>query len=49
MTTLYTATQITHLFCACVVIGYLVYDIFIFSAFKKIAVRANSQSLKESF
>lgn len=35
MTMLYTATQITHLFCACVIIGYLVYDIFIFSAFKK--------------
>lgn len=32
---LYTSIQTLHLFCACVVVGYLVYDIFIFSTLKK--------------
>lgn len=32
---LYALVKITHLLCACVVIGYLIYDVFIFSHFKK--------------
>ena len=43
---LYTAIVTTHLFCACVVIGYLVYDIFIFSAFKKKRSEAEFTRLK---
>ncbi|TKX29629.1 trehalose-6-phosphate synthase [Campylobacter sp. MIT 12-5580] len=31
----YTLVKIIHLLCACVVIGYLIYDVFIFSHFKK--------------
>lgn len=43
---LYTAVQTLHLFCACVVVGYLVYDIFVFSAFKKNRSEAEFTQLK---
>lgn len=32
---LYIFIKIVHLFCACVLIGYLVYDVFVFGAFRK--------------
>lgn len=43
---LYFIARIIHIFCACVVIGYLVYDVFVFSAFKKSRTDAEFTALK---
>lgn len=42
----YVALKIIHHFCACVVIGYLIYDVFIFSAFRKSRSDADFTALK---
>lgn len=42
----YTLVKTTHLLCACVVIGYLIYDVFIFSRFKKNRSEAEFIKLK---
>ena len=43
---LYLTAQTLHLLCACIVIGYLVYDVFVFSFFKKGRSEAEFTSLK---
>ena len=40
----YFIIQTIHLFCAAIVVGYLIYDIFVFSAFKK---KRNDTDFKE--
>ena len=43
---LYIIVKILHLLCACIVIGYLFYDVFVFSFFKKRRSEAEFKSLK---
>lgn len=43
---LYTTLKIIHLLCACVVVGYLIYDVFIISGLKKTRSEAEFTALK---
>ena len=43
---MYELLKITHLLCACVVVGYLVYDVFIFSRLAKGRSEAEFKNLK---
>ena len=43
---LYLITKILHLLCVCVVLGYLVYDVCVFSFFKKTRSEAEFTALK---